>query len=178
MLRACRTFQAKLIENRATRHNGYQISQKKRPLIEKAFGWMKQTGGMRKTKLRGFILLVLVDCQTGSDSEPVSTVLSNKMYGLKSALTGGWTEIFGSPDNLQGHPIFNGRRYDPGKRFSFGHPNDVLSPLLLTVVWAMAQVLCAVQVQTRLHQNKQNSRAINAQATFVGRRVASRRCTH
>lgn len=29
------------------------MSQRKRPLIEKAFGWMKQTGGMRKTKLRG-----------------------------------------------------------------------------------------------------------------------------
>lgn len=40
------------IDQRTTRHNGYQISQKKRPLIEKAFGWMKQTGGMRKTKLR------------------------------------------------------------------------------------------------------------------------------
>jgi DDE family transposase len=24
-----------------------------RPLIEKVFGWMKQTGDMRKTKLRG-----------------------------------------------------------------------------------------------------------------------------
>ena len=41
------------IDQRTTRHNSYQISQKKRPLIEKAFGWMKQTGGMRKTKLRG-----------------------------------------------------------------------------------------------------------------------------
>ena len=41
------------IDHRTTRHNGYQISQSKRPLIEKAFGWMKQTGGMRKTKLRG-----------------------------------------------------------------------------------------------------------------------------
>jgi transposase len=41
------------VDQRTTRHNGYQISQKKRPLIEKAFGWMKQTGGMRKTKLRG-----------------------------------------------------------------------------------------------------------------------------
>jgi Transposase DDE domain len=29
------------------------VSQRKRPLIEKAFGWMKQTGGIRKTKLRG-----------------------------------------------------------------------------------------------------------------------------
>ena len=41
------------IDQRTTRHSGYQISQSKRPLIEKAFGWMKQTGGMRKTKLRG-----------------------------------------------------------------------------------------------------------------------------
>ena len=41
------------IDQRTARHNGYQISQKKRPLIEKVFGWMKQTGGIRKTKLRG-----------------------------------------------------------------------------------------------------------------------------
>lgn len=41
------------IDGRTVRHQSYQISQKKRPLIEKAFGWMKQTGGLRKTKLRG-----------------------------------------------------------------------------------------------------------------------------
>jgi transposase len=41
------------IDRRTTRHASYSISQRKRPLIEKAFGWMKQTGGMRKTKLRG-----------------------------------------------------------------------------------------------------------------------------
>jgi transposase len=41
------------VDQRTARHNGYKISQKKRPLIEKAFGWMKQTGGIRKTKLRG-----------------------------------------------------------------------------------------------------------------------------
>jgi hypothetical protein len=41
------------IDGRTTRHQSYRISQRKRPLIEKAFGWMKQTGGMRKTKLRG-----------------------------------------------------------------------------------------------------------------------------
>jgi transposase len=43
------------IDKRTTRHAGYEISQRKRPLIEKAFGWMKQTGGMRKTKLRGLL---------------------------------------------------------------------------------------------------------------------------
>jgi hypothetical protein len=41
------------IDARTTRHQSYDLSQSKRPLIEKAFGWMKQTGGMRKTKLRG-----------------------------------------------------------------------------------------------------------------------------
>jgi hypothetical protein len=40
------------IDNRTTRRAGYAMSQRKRPWIEKAFGWMKQTGGMRKTKLR------------------------------------------------------------------------------------------------------------------------------
>lgn len=43
------------IDKRTTRHAGYGISQRKRPLIEKVFGWMKQTGGMRKTKLRGLL---------------------------------------------------------------------------------------------------------------------------
>ena len=41
------------IDGRTTRHESYRVSQRKRPWIEKAFGWMKQTGGMRKTKLRG-----------------------------------------------------------------------------------------------------------------------------
>jgi transposase len=41
------------IDQRTVRHPSYKISQNKRPLIEKVFGWMKQTGGMRKTKLRG-----------------------------------------------------------------------------------------------------------------------------
>lgn len=41
------------IDRRTSRHRSYSLSQGKRPLIEKAFGWMKQTGGMRKTKLRG-----------------------------------------------------------------------------------------------------------------------------
>ena len=41
------------IDSRTTRHVSYNVSQSKRPLIEKVFGWMKQIGGMRKTKLRG-----------------------------------------------------------------------------------------------------------------------------
>jgi len=43
------------IDGRTTRHAGYRISQKKRPLIERAFGWMKSIGGIRKVKLRGLL---------------------------------------------------------------------------------------------------------------------------
>ena len=43
------------IDRRTTRHAAYEVSQRKRPLIEKAFGWMKQTGGMRKTRPRGLL---------------------------------------------------------------------------------------------------------------------------
>jgi hypothetical protein len=31
----------------------HRVSQAKGPLIEKAFGWMQQTGGIRKARLRG-----------------------------------------------------------------------------------------------------------------------------
>ena len=53
------------IDRLALRANGYLAEEGKerqfadhfrrikRPLIEKAFGWMKQTGGMRKSRLRG-----------------------------------------------------------------------------------------------------------------------------
>jgi hypothetical protein len=32
-------------DQRTVRHQGYKISQTKRPLIERVFGWMKQAGG-------------------------------------------------------------------------------------------------------------------------------------
>jgi transposase len=43
------------IDGRTTRHASYQISQKRRPRIERAFGWMKSVGGIRKVKLRGLL---------------------------------------------------------------------------------------------------------------------------
>ena len=41
------------IDGRTTRHEGYRMSLGQRWLVEKAFGWMKQTGGLKKIKLRG-----------------------------------------------------------------------------------------------------------------------------
>jgi hypothetical protein len=54
------------IDGRTTRHRSYEVSQKKRPLIEKAFGWMKQTGGIRKTKLRGLAKVAWQFVMTGA----------------------------------------------------------------------------------------------------------------
>jgi len=41
------------IDNRTTRHAGYEISQRKRKLVEEIFGWLKTIGLMRKTRHRG-----------------------------------------------------------------------------------------------------------------------------
>jgi transposase len=41
------------IDGRTTRHPGYQISLSRRWLVEKVFGWLKQTAGLRQVKLRG-----------------------------------------------------------------------------------------------------------------------------
>ncbi len=41
------------IDTRTTRHEGYGISQSRRPMIECIFGWGKLHGTMRKTKHRG-----------------------------------------------------------------------------------------------------------------------------
>lgn len=41
------------IDGRTVRHAGYEISQRKRKLIEQAFGWMKTVGLLRKLRHRG-----------------------------------------------------------------------------------------------------------------------------
>ena len=41
------------IDRRTTRHSGYALSQKKRKLIEEAFGWAKTIGGMARPMFRG-----------------------------------------------------------------------------------------------------------------------------
>ena len=41
------------IDERTTRHAGYDISQRRRKLVEEVFGWMKTIAGIRQTRLRG-----------------------------------------------------------------------------------------------------------------------------
>ncbi len=45
------------IDGRTTRHEGYQISQRKRKRVEEIFGWMKTVGGLRKLRHRGLNLV-------------------------------------------------------------------------------------------------------------------------
>ena len=47
------TARQSAIDNRTTRHPGYAVSQRKRKLIEEAFGWIKTIGLMRKTRHKG-----------------------------------------------------------------------------------------------------------------------------
>lgn len=49
------------IDARTTRHAGYQVSLKKRKLVEEIFGWSKTVGGLRKAR---FIGLAKVKAQT------------------------------------------------------------------------------------------------------------------
>ena len=41
------------VDQRTTRHLGYEVSQRKRKRVEQSFGWMKMVGMLRKVKLRG-----------------------------------------------------------------------------------------------------------------------------
>ena len=41
------------IDKRTTHHRGYTLSQTIRRRIEAIFGWMKTTGGLRRTRFRG-----------------------------------------------------------------------------------------------------------------------------
>ena len=45
------------IDGRTTRHSGYVVSQRIRKRIEEIFGWVKTTGGLRKTRRRGVPLV-------------------------------------------------------------------------------------------------------------------------
>ena len=41
------------VDGRTTRHGGYIQSQRRRKLVEERFGWLKDTGGLRKLRHRG-----------------------------------------------------------------------------------------------------------------------------
>jgi hypothetical protein len=47
------TARSSNLDRRTTRRSGYAISLGRRWLIEKGFGWLKQTGPLRQVKLRG-----------------------------------------------------------------------------------------------------------------------------
>jgi IS5 family transposase len=52
---ACKS--TSIIDQRTTRHPGYELSQRKRKRVEEIFGWVKTVGGLRKTRHRGLALV-------------------------------------------------------------------------------------------------------------------------
>jgi len=46
-------YRGSAIDDRTTRHEGYEISQRKRKLVEEIFGWLKTVGGFRRTRFIG-----------------------------------------------------------------------------------------------------------------------------
>ena len=48
------------IDGRTTRHESYQVSQRKRKRIEEVFGWVKTVGMLRKTRHRGLETVALM----------------------------------------------------------------------------------------------------------------------
>lgn len=64
------------IDGRTTRHAGYQVSQRKRKLVEQVFGWMKTVGGLRKLRHRG---RALVDWQVTFTAAAYNLVRMRKL---------------------------------------------------------------------------------------------------
>jgi len=65
------------VDERTTRHTGYEVSQRKRKRVEQSFGWMKMIAMLKKVKLRGIdkvgwlftftspgLLTTCADCET------------------------------------------------------------------------------------------------------------------
>jgi hypothetical protein len=52
-LHVARKAKGSAIDGRTTQHEGYRVSQRKRKLVEEAFGWGKIIAGLAKVKLRG-----------------------------------------------------------------------------------------------------------------------------
>jgi transposase len=48
------------IDQRTTRHPGYEVSQRKRKRVEEIFGWLKTVGLLRKTRHRGLELVAWI----------------------------------------------------------------------------------------------------------------------
>jgi transposase len=46
---------SRLLDGRVTRHEGYEVSQRKRKRVEEIFGWLKMTGIYRQVKWRGLM---------------------------------------------------------------------------------------------------------------------------
>jgi hypothetical protein len=63
------------IDQRTTRHPGYEVSQGKRKRVEEIFGWLKTVGLLRKTRHRGLRLV-----GGSSSSQPPTTWSASEIW--------------------------------------------------------------------------------------------------
>jgi hypothetical protein len=70
------------VDERTTRHAGYEVSQRKRKRVEQSFGWMKMIGMLKKVKLRGIDKVGWLFIFTGAASGPVKSFLSAPLHAL------------------------------------------------------------------------------------------------
>jgi hypothetical protein len=53
VVHAAQRGQGSALDGRTTRHLSYQLSQRRRPLGERVFAWLKWVAGLNRVKLRG-----------------------------------------------------------------------------------------------------------------------------
>lgn len=53
VVHAAQRRQSSALDRRTTRHASYEQSQRRRPAVERAFGWLKWVAGLKRVKLRG-----------------------------------------------------------------------------------------------------------------------------
>lgn len=59
------------LDGRTTRHEGYEISRRKRKRVEEIFGWLKSIAGMRKTRVKGVTINQTIACITAAGYNPI-----------------------------------------------------------------------------------------------------------
>jgi len=63
------------VDGRTTRHEGYEVSQRKRKRIEEIFGWLKTIGLMRRPMVRGLAKVGwMCRIQLGANKQPMRSI--------------------------------------------------------------------------------------------------------
>lgn len=73
------------LDRRTTRHAGYAVSLSRRWLVEKAFGWLKQTGPLAQVKLRGLARVGWIQISNQNNNQQPNEQPNQKPVGQNSS---------------------------------------------------------------------------------------------